>query len=156
MNKKFHRDVWVGIVLLTFCAWLLFQSAQIKGDAAMLPCALSAMMAVCAVFITIGGLRKTKTEQGQYAYKMTVAGCKNGFIFMVYILVYYLVFRYVTYWIATPIFLIVAQKHLGVKSWKVNLIITVITTVLCYIMFVLVLKLPIYKVGALGRMFRFV
>ena len=75
---------------------------------------------------------------------------------MFFIFVYYLLFRYVTYWIATPIFMIFTMKYLKLQSWKVNLLITVLYTVICYILFVVVLQLPIYKVGVLGRMFRFV
>ena len=75
---------------------------------------------------------------------------------MGFIVIYYLLFRYVTYWIATPIFMIFAMKHLKVKSWKVNLLITALYMVICYVAFVIILQLPIYKVGVLGRLFRYV
>ena len=44
---------------------------------------------------------------------------------------------------------------LKLKSMKVNLLITGIYIVLCYLVFVLLLQLPIYKVGILGELFRF-
>jgi len=156
MTKKFHRDVWVGVVLLAFCAVVLVLAMQISGQSAVVPIALSILMAVCALFIILKGLRLTKEQQGDFKYAMTVKDSKNAFIFMAFIIVYYLLFRYVTYWIATPIFMIFTMKYLKVKSWKVNIIITVLYMIICYIAFVIILQLPIYKVGVLGRLFRYV
>ena len=45
MSKKFHRDVWVGLVLLLFCAAVLVNAVQISGQAAYLPVALTVLMA---------------------------------------------------------------------------------------------------------------
>ena len=156
MTKKFHRDVWVGVVLLAFCAVVFFLALQISGQSAVVPIALTVLMAVCSVFIILNGLRQTKAQQGEFKYALTVKDSKNAFLFMGFIVIYYLLFRYVTYWIATPIFMIFAMKHLKVKSWKVNIIITVLYMVICYVAFVIILQLPIYKVGALGRLFRYV
>ena len=156
MSKKYHRDVWLGLVLLLFCAAVLSQAVQISGQACYLPVALSVLMAVCALFIMLKGLRLTKEQQGEYKYALTVKDSKYAFLFMLFVFLYYLGFRYITYWIATPIFMFLAQKYLKVKSLKVNLIITVLYIVICYIVFVVILKLPIYKVGILGRFFRFV
>ena len=74
---------------------------------------------------------------------------------MFFIFIYYLGFRYITYWIATPIFMIFTQKYLKLKSFKVNLLITVLYIILAYIVFVIILHLPIYKIGILGRFFRY-
>ena len=156
MTKKFHRDVWVGVVLLVFCAIVMVFAVQISGQSAVVPVALTILMAVCALFIIAKGLRLTKEQQGEFKYAMTVKDSKNAFLFMLFIAIYYLLFRYVTYWIATPLFMIFAMKHLKVKSWKVNIIITVLYMVICYVAFVIILQLPIYKVGVLGRWFRYV
>ena len=75
---------------------------------------------------------------------------------MFFIFLYYLGFRYVAYWIATPIFMILTQKFLRLKSMKVNLVITILYTVLCFVVFVVILHLPIYRIGALGWLFRYV
>lgn len=156
MNKQLHRDVWVGTVLLAFCAVVFVLATQISGEAAYLPVALSVLMALCASAVVYNGLRKSKNHEGKFTYSMTVRNSKNAFIFMGFIFAYYFVFRYITYWLATPIFMLFAQKYLKVKSWKVNILITVIYMVVCYVLFVIVLKLPIYKVGILGRYFRYV
>ena len=129
MSKKFHRDVWVGLVLLLFCAAVLVNAVQISGQAAYLPVALTVLMAV---------------KNSKYA-----------FLFMFFIFIYYLGFRYITYWIATPIFMLFTQKYLKLKSFKINLLITVLYTILAFIVFVVILHLPIYKIGILGRFFRY-
>ncbi|BAL01607.1 hypothetical protein OBV_44080 [Oscillibacter valericigenes Sjm18-20] len=156
MNKQLHRDVWVGVVLLIFCVVVFAVAVQISGQAAYLPIALSILMALCALVITINGLRKTKEQQGQFQYALTVKGSKHAFMFMLFIFIYYLLFRYVSYWVATPVFIIFAQKHLRLKSWWVNLLITALYLIISYFLFVVILKLPIYKVGVLGRYFRIV
>ena len=97
MSKKFHRDVWVGLVLLLFCAAVLVNAVQISGQAAYLPVALTVLMAVCAVFIILKGLRLTKEQMGEYSYPL----------------------------------------------------------ILAFIVFVVILHLPIYKIGILGRFFRY-
>jgi len=145
MTKKLHRDVWVGVVLLAFCAVAFFLALQISGQSAAVPIALTVLMAVCALFIVLKGLRLTREQQGAFHYALTVKESKNAFLFMGFIVLYYLVFRYVTYWIATPIFMIVAMKHLKVKSWKVNLLITALYMIICYVAFVIILQLPIGK-----------
>lgn len=156
MKKQYHRDVWVGLVLLCFCAALLYTSIQISGEASYLPIALSVMMGLCSAMVIVNGLRKTATEQGEYKYANTIKSSKTAFIFMLYIFIYFLGFQYISYWVATPIFMILAQKHLKVKSWKVNIIVTVLYMIISYIVFVIILKLPIYKVGLLGQYFRFI
>lgn len=155
MSKKCHRDVWVGLLLLLFCAAVLINAAQISGQAAYLPVALAVLMAVCAVFIMLKGFRLTREQNGDYKYPLTVKDSKYAFLFMFFIFLYYLGFRYITYWIATPIFMIFTQKYLKLKSVKVNLLITVLYIVLCYAVFVIILHLPIYKIGILGRFFRY-
>mgnify|MGYP001053289599 CR=1 FL=1 len=64
MSKKFHRDVWVGLVLLLFCAAVLVNAVQISGQAAYLPVALTVLMAVCAVFIILKGASPDKRTDG--------------------------------------------------------------------------------------------
>ena len=44
MAKKFHRDVWVGTVLLIFCIAVFFTAVQIPGQASYLPITLSLLM----------------------------------------------------------------------------------------------------------------
>lgn len=156
MIKKYHRDVWLGLLLLLFCAAVLFNAMRISGQAAYLPVALAVLMGLCAVFIILKGLRLTKEQMGEYHYPLTIGDSKYAFLFMFFIFLYYLGFRYITYWIATPVFMILTQKYLKLKSIKVNLVITVLYIILCYIMFVVILHLPIYRIGVLGRFFRLV
>lgn len=82
MTKKYHRDVWLGLVLLVFCAFVFFNAVKIPGQASYLPVALSVMMAVCALFVTMKGLRLTKELKGEYNYALTVKDSKYAFLFM--------------------------------------------------------------------------
>lgn len=156
MNKRLHRDVWLGSVLLAFCLLVLYFSVHISGQASYVPTALSLLMALCAATIIFNGLRKTKSLGESFKYAMTFREGKNAFIFMAFIFLYYAGFKLLGYWVTTPIFLVLTQKYLKVKSWKTNIVITVSYMVITFIIFVVVLKLPIYKIGIFGKYFRIV
>ena len=49
MAKKFHRDVWVGTVLLILCIAVFFTAVQIPGQASYLPITLSLLMGLCSL-----------------------------------------------------------------------------------------------------------
>ena len=36
MKNRFHRDVWLGTVLMGFCVFVLIQAVQIPGEASYL------------------------------------------------------------------------------------------------------------------------
>lgn len=156
MNKQLHRDVWLGSVLLAFCLLVLYFSVHISGQASYVPTALSLLMALCAATIIFNGLRKTKPLGESFKYAMTIREGGNAFIFMGFIFLYYAGFKLLGYWVTTPIFLVLAQKYLKVKSWKLNVLITVSYMIITFVIFVVVLKLPIYKIGFFGKYFRIV
>ena len=101
-------------------------------------------------------IRKSKPAGEPFKYDMTIRAGKNAFIFMGFIFLYYAGFKLLGYWVTTPIFLILTQKYLRVKSWKLNLLITISYIVITFIIFVVILKLPIYKIGLFGKYFRIV
>lgn len=113
-------------------------------------------MGLCSVFIILKGLRLTREQDGDYKYALTIKSSKYAFLFMLFIFIYFLGFRYITYWIATPVFMLLSMKYLKLKSWKINILITVLYTLICYVVFVIILHLPIYRVGILGQLFRYV
>lgn len=156
MNKQLHRDVWVGGVLLAFCLWVLFLAVHISGQAAYLPTALAVMMMACAATVIINGLRKSKPAGEPFHYAMTLGEGKNAFLFMFFIFLYFLGFKWIGYWVITPAFLVLTQKYLKVKSWVTIALVTVLYTAITFAIFVVTLKLPIYKIGILGKYFRIV
>ena len=151
MVKKFHHDVWVGIILMLFSAACFYMAAGISKEPGALPRTLCVLMFGCACWIALKGVLKSRTVQE----KVVLGEHKFGFLFYGFIFIYYLGFRFLGYWAVTPVFLILSQKWLKVKSWKVNLLITFTYMVVSYLLFVVLLKLPIYRVGLLGKYFRF-
>ena len=147
MNKQLHRDVGVGSILFAFCLWVLYFAMRISGQAAYLPVALATLMMVCAVTIIINGLRKSKPAGEKFSYNMSIKEGKNAFLFMAFIFLYYVGFKLIGYWVVTPVFLILTQKYLKVKSWVTIMLVTVIYTAITFVIFVVILKLPIYKIG---------
>ena len=82
MSKKFHRDVWVGLVLLLFCAAVLVNAVQISGQAAYLPVALTVPHGCLRSFHYIKRASPDKRTDGEYSYPLTVKNSKYAFLFM--------------------------------------------------------------------------
>lgn len=90
-----------------------------------------------------------------YHYAYTIKDSKEPLLAYAICLAYLALFWWLGYFASTPIFLIALMRYLKAGSWKKIIIITIIYTVIIYIMFVPVLGLPIHRVGLLGDLFRF-
>lgn len=87
MSKKFHRDVWVGLVLLLFCAAVLVNAVQISGQAGLSAGCTDRPHGCLRSFHYIkNGLRLTKEQMGEYSYPLTVKNSKYAFLFMFFYL----------------------------------------------------------------------
>ena len=161
MNRKTHRDVYIGAgLLLVSAAFLIYGWTSIAArDAKILPCFLLAVMCVLSASIIVKGVRVTKEAEAagvsDYHYAYTIKDSKEPLLAYAICLAYLALFWWLGYFASTPIFLIALMRYLKAGSWKKIIIITIIYTVIIYIMFVPVLGLPIHRVGLLGDLFRF-
>ena len=161
MNRKVHRDVYIGAgLLLVSAAFLIYGWTSIAAAGAKtLPCFLLAVMCALSASIIVKGFRETKAAEAagaaDYNYAYTIKDSKEPLIAYVICLVYLALFWWLGYFASTPIFLIALMRYLKAGSWKKIIIITIIYTVVIYITFVPVLGLPIHRVGLLGDLFRF-
>lgn len=159
MKREIHRDVYIGIFLLIVCAaFLLYGWVSIAApDARALPCFLLGVMCILSISIIVKGMRATKAAEAgsKFSYSYTIKDVKEPLIAYAVCLAYLALFWWLGFFASTPIFLIVLMRYLKAGSWKKIILITVVYTVILYIVFVPVLGLPIHRVGLLGDLFRF-
>lgn len=156
MAGKWHRDIIVGAVLLVFSLLVLSVAVRIKGDARVVPTALTILMALCSIAIMRKGIKETREGDGEYHYSMTLKNSKNALLFYFFVILYYFGFQFIGYWISTIVFMPLIQYFLKGKSWKVNLIVTVCYVVILFVLFVVILQLPVYREGITGKWFRYI
>lgn len=130
MNRKTHRDVYIGAgLLLVSAAFLLYGWTSIAArDAKILPCFLLAVMCVLSASIIVKGVRATKESDYHYAY--TIKDSKEPLLAYAICLAYLALFWWLGYFASTPIFLIALMRYLKAGSWKKIIIITIIYTVI--------------------------
>ena len=83
MNRKTHRDVYIGAgLLLVSAAFLIYGWTSIAArDAKILPCFLLAVMCVLSASIIVKGVRATKEAEAagvsDYHYAYTIKDSKE-------------------------------------------------------------------------------
>lgn len=158
MKRTLHRDEYIGIGLFLFSAVAFNLSLSIRPGARTLPLALSAFMAAMSVFIVLGGSRQRVAAQKQgenMVYDTTLKETLRPLAVYAMVIIYGFLFQLIGYFAVTPLFLIALQRYLYAGSWKRILAVTAGYMVFTYILFVIVLSLPIYRVGILGELFRY-
>lgn len=158
MKKILHRDEYIGIALFLFCAVAFNLSQSVRPGARTLPLALSVFMAAMSVLIILGGTKQRLAAQKkgeEIVYDTTLKECVRPLIVYGMVIIYGFLFQLIGYFAVTPFFLIALQRYLSAGSWKRILAVTAGYMVFTYILFVVVLSLPIYRVGILGELFRY-
>ena len=85
---------------------------------------------------------------------MTLSLIKMPVIVYLFMVAYIAGFRILGFFVATPIFIFSLLFYLKGGSWKRCLATALIFTAICYIGFVIIMGVPIYRIGLLGRFFR--
>lgn len=160
MDKKIgmHRDFYTAIGMILFSgAVFVFSNSTIPGEAAYLPKMLAVFMLAMGAITLYNAMRmatKAKAENEPYTYKIKSDEVKIPLITFAMIAAYLLAFQYLGYYVATAIFLIALLRYLRAGSWKKIILITVGYTALCFLLFSVILHIPIYRVGLLGPLFK--
>lgn len=137
MKNKIHSDVYVGIFLEALCAFFFFYGKKLPKDAKAFPYIVLFLIAVLSVFVIIEGIRKTREANGGKAVKdINWKTIRYPLLTLAVSVVYYFLFRYTGYFIATPILLAGLMLIFGIRNWKPLVFITVGYLVFTYIIFV--------------------
>ena len=137
MKKIIHSDVFVGIFLEALCVFFFLYGRKLPKEAKTFPNIVLFLIAVLSVFVIIGGIRKTKQmNTGVDVKNISWEQIRYPLLTLAISAVYYFLFRYVGYFIATPILLICLMLIFGVRNWKPLVFIPAGYLVFTYILFV--------------------
>jgi len=137
MKKTIHSDVFVGIGLEAFCLFFYLYGRRLPAAAKTFPNILLLCIALLAAFVTAQGVRKTKEMAGGAAIKdITWREIRYPLLTFAFAVAYYFAFRYLGYFIATPILLVGLMWFFRVRSWKALVFIPLGYLVFTYVLFV--------------------
>ena len=140
------KDIVLGVISTGFGAWVYYIASSLKKKAAFWPKIVAWGIIILGLIILIQGImnlvkskkaggvqpeeKKQKTdaaqEKGKYLKVTAIIGL---------LIVFYFVFQYVSYILATIILMIGTSVILGYRNWKVLIPTAVITAVLLYAAF---------------------
>lgn len=137
MKKTIHSDVFVGIGLELLCAFFFFYGKSLPSAAKLFPNILLAFIAILSVFVIAEGVKKTKQmNTGEAIASISWDEIRFPLLTFGFSIIYYLLFRYVGYFIATPILLIGLMIFFRIRNWKALIFIPVGYLVFTYVLFV--------------------
>ena len=146
--KKLHQDVFVGLVMILFSVWAIIYGVQIGGEPSIVPVALAAIMLVFGAYVLADGIRKTNKD-GTITYSLSWSKIDVSIIAYLAVVAYVVVFYILGYFTATFLFLSAMMWFLKVGSWKKILLISAITVVCLYLLFVVLFSVNVAKIGIL-------
>ncbi|MDR1511096.1 MAG: tripartite tricarboxylate transporter TctB family protein [Synergistaceae bacterium] len=157
MKAKIHQDVFVGIFIIAVCATFLSGTASKPGDSMTFPIILLGLMAMLAVVVIIGGIKKTKTATAEKPIENSLhpEKLKTPLIAFLFIAAYVALFSFVGYFTATVLFLPALMARFGIRKTGRISMITVGFAVIIYALFVRQLNVPVLDFGYVGRLLSF-
>lgn len=141
-NKKARQDVIVSIFIYVFIALAFLPTIKMKNGAQMMPWLILAIALLCNtinLIRTIAGAGKKTDSEGYLSF----SDIKIPLLVFLGIVVYAIMIKYTNYFVATGIFLPVFMLLEKVKKYWMIALIDVIYLVFIYIMFIVVLKVPL-------------
>lgn len=151
MKTKVNSDVILGILLIVVSAAIFLTANTYPAGAALYPKGLAILIAILSISIVWTGIKKGVKEAGE---PVTLSLIKMPVIVYLFMVAYIAGFRILGFFVATPIFIFSVLSYLKGGSWKRCLATALIFTVICYIGFVVIMGVPIYRIGLLGGLFR--
>lgn len=148
-KKKINSDIITGGLLVLLSIFVFMSSLAFHGDAKVYPIGLAIITFILSFNIILQGIRRSNENDS-----VDISAMKMPVFAYLIVTGYMIGFYFIGYFVSTPIFIIVIMRYLGVKDWKKCIITALGYTIVCYIGFVVLMKVPIYSVGITGGMFR--
>lgn len=148
MRKKFHPDVYIGIIALIVSIFFFTKALTFPSGPNVFPMITLVVMMICEVIITIQGLQKTRKAKEAQSEVAQFAPFPVGIWLAMG--AYCLLFWLCGYAVATLVFMIAALRILKIESWKVIGLVAVGYLALTYFVFVVQFGTPIDGFGLIG------
>ena len=155
MKRKINSDIVIGILLVVVSAAIFATASGYPEGAALYPKGLAVLIALFSVSIIWTGFKKSAAgETGEEAVTFDLV--KQPVLVYLFMALYIAGFRFLGFFVATPVFIFSVLLYLKAGSWKRCLLVSAIFTLLCYIGFVIIMSVPLYRIGIFGKYFRWV
>jgi hypothetical protein len=153
MKTKVHQDVWVGVVIISACAFFLTQTPGKPGNSMLFPIILLVVMALMGMAILAGGVWKTKAASSTNPIEnsLQLTKLKAPFNAFLYIAGYVFLFWLIGYFAATFVFIAAMMVRLGIRKPLQIGLVSLGFIFFVYVLFVKQLNVPVLNFGYLGR-----
>lgn len=131
---RIHYDVFVGVTMLLITAYVLLTSSRMPTIAMRFPSFLGAAFGVLATFILVEGVVKT-VRQAEPERCIDWKTSKYAVAVVGLSVLYGIAMRYITFFVATAIFVPGTMTFMGVRSWKTLLFVTLGTVAVAWVVF---------------------
>ena len=144
MCKKARQDIWVCALIYIFILFCFWQTLTMKSGSAVMPHMILAIAIVCNTALlvrSVGQLRRNTSDEGY----TSIAEIKAPMLMFLGVVLYCLLFSFFNYFIATAIMLLVFMLFEKVKPLWMILTIDAVYLAFIYVLFIMVLKVPLIK-----------
>lgn len=138
MSSK-NRDLIITTMLILLSIVVIVIATKFKGDAGVFPIALSCLLIVSCLPLIISSL-KNKTQESSTDAPLNYA---RFFSFSALILGLFIFATIIGFFVVIPLFLFLSMRFLGNIKTATALTITLIFSVIIYLMFVVMLGIPV-------------
>ena len=146
MKKKtvIHQDVYISILLLALSAYLWYLTTKMMPDAARFPRMALGVFIILMLWTLVSGIRKSivATNDPEHKDVRLLKWEQNKMPFALFgiTVLYAIGLNYLSFFIATAVFIPVVMLFFRCHNWKLIVGVTVGTLVFVYLMFVVFLK----------------
>lgn len=144
--KKLHQDVYVGMVIMIFSGWATLYGLGISGEPSIVPVALAVIMLAFGACVMIGGVKETMAG-GKRTYSVAWSKIDVSVYAYMAVILYVVLFRVLGYFTATFLFLTGMMGFLKAGSWKKCALLSAVTVVCLYVLFVVLFGVNVVKIG---------
>ncbi len=145
MKLKLHQDIYISGVILLLIAGVFYLSLGFSGDSAVFPRMLAGGMTVLNLFILAGGIKKTREMNPELDKEAMVrfADVKMPLVVFGFIVIYAVLFNYLGYFIATPLFMLGLMCFYRFRKWKAIILLICFFHLFIWVLFVWQLKVQL-------------
>lgn len=143
MNKKAKQDILACVLIYAFMLFCFWQTLTMKSGSATMPRLILSLALICNTALLVRCVMQLKNP-GSEGYT-SIAEIKVPILMFLGVVLYCLLFSFTNYFIATAVMIAVFMLIEKVKPLWLVLVIDVTYLVFIYVLFVMVLKVPLLK-----------
>lgn len=144
MCKKAKQDMMACAMIYLFILFCFWQTFTMKSGSEVMPHMILAVAAVCNTALLVRSIRQLHKDPSDEGYT-SIAEIKVPVLMFLGVVLYCVLFNFLNYFVATAIMLLVFMLIEKVKPLWLILTIDGIYLAFIYVLFVMVLKVPLLK-----------